>query len=159
MKVLALDLGNNTGWALYDDGVVLSGVWVHHTPSQARFEGGGIRFVRFLTNLRQIGRVDRIVLEEVRSHKRPQQRRENVGAAQVYGGYLATLAQYCETQEPPIPYEGISVGTIKKWATGKGNASKDLVVQRANEIIGHRDVVDDNEADAVVLLMLTVEAV
>ncbi len=42
------------------------------------------------------------------------------------------------------------VGTIKKHATGKGNAGKDLVIA-AMTALGHVPA-DDNEADALALL-------
>lgn len=46
--------------------------------------------------------------------------------------------------------EGIPVGTIKKHATGKGNASKDEMIE-AMKARGHSPA-DDNEADALALL-------
>jgi len=43
--ILALDLGTHTGWALRGrDGTVTSGT-THFTPQ--RFEGGGMRYLRF----------------------------------------------------------------------------------------------------------------
>ena len=42
------------------------------------------------------------------------------------------------------------MGTIKKHATGKGNASKEEVMKAMREL-GH-PVTDDNEADALALL-------
>jgi Holliday junction resolvasome RuvABC endonuclease subunit len=42
------------------------------------------------------------------------------------------------------------VGTIKKHATGKGNASKEEVIT-AMRAMGHA-VTDDNEADALAIL-------
>lgn len=44
---------------------------------------------------------------------------------------------------------------IKKWLTGKGNADKALMVSKAKEL-GYK-VTDDNQADAVALLLLTKE--
>ena len=53
--ILALDLGTHTGWALYQrDGTITSGT-EHFSPQ--RFEGGGMRFLRFKRWLNeQIGR-------------------------------------------------------------------------------------------------------
>ena len=43
--ILALDLGTHTGWALHQlDGTITSGT-EHFTPK--RFEGGGMRYLRF----------------------------------------------------------------------------------------------------------------
>jgi Holliday junction resolvasome RuvABC endonuclease subunit len=47
------------------------------------------------------------------------------------------------------------VGTIKKHATGKGNADKVAMVE-AMQLRGH-PVTDDNEADALALLYWALE--
>jgi Holliday junction resolvasome RuvABC endonuclease subunit len=54
-----------------------------------------------------------------------------------------------------LPYEGVSVGTIKKFATGNGNASK-LAMVAAMEGRGHKPH-DENEADALALLYWRLE--
>ena len=66
---------------------------------------------------------------------------------------MATLTAWCEHHQ--IPYGGVPVGTIKKHATGKGNASKDEMVA-AMRVLGHNPT-DDNEADALALLAWAVE--
>ena len=82
-----------------------------------------------------------VYFEEVRRHL-------GVDAAHVYGGLLATLTAWCERHQ--IPYQGVPVGTIKRHATGKGNAGKAEVIA-AMKALGH-PVTDDNEADALALL-------
>ena len=74
-------------------------------------------------------------------------------AAHAYGGFLATLTAWCEHHQ--IPYQGVPVGTIKKHATGKGNASKDEMVASIRSR-GHQPA-DDNEADALALLHWAIE--
>ena len=49
-----------------------------------------------------------------------------------------------------IPYQGVPVGTIKKHATGKGNAGKDDMIASVR-LRGHTPA-DDNEADALSLI-------
>ena len=71
-----------------------------------------------------------------------------VDAAHAYGGFMAHLTAWCEHHQ--IPYQGVPVGTIKKHATGKGNASKAEMIAAA-KARGH-DPVDDNHADALALL-------
>lgn len=104
-----------------------------------------LRFQRWLEELIAPGRsakvIDLIVFEEVRRHL-------GVDAAHAYGGFMAQLCCTCEKMK--IPYEGVPVGTIKRHATGKGNASKDLMIG-AMKALGHSPV-DDNEADALALL-------
>ena len=146
--ILALDLGTTTGWALrHPDGTVSSGT-ASFRPD--RFEGGGMRFLRFkrwLTEVRNTaGSIDAIYLEEVRRHA-------GTSAAQVYGGFLAHAAAWCEHHG--IPYQGVPVGTIKRHVTGKGNASKQAVIE-AVRARGFAPC-DDNEADAIALLLWAIE--
>lgn len=153
LVILALDLGTTTGWALRSaNGPVAHGFVSFKSQ---RFEGGGMRYLRFgrwladmlalsgsqtgsQANLTGIGA---IYFEEVRRHL-------GVDAAHVYGGLLATLTAWCEHHQ--IPYQGVPVGTIKRHATGKGNAGKAEVIA-AMKALGH-PVTDDNEADALALL-------
>lgn len=148
MTILALDLGIQTGWALTSrDGSITSG---SQSFKPQRFEGGGMRFLRFkrwLTDIKQCNDgIDRVVFEEVRRHV-------GVDAAHAYGGFMGQLTAWCEHHQ--IPYQGIPVGTIKKHATGKGNASKDEMVASVRAR-GHAPT-DDNEADAIALLYLARE--
>ena len=142
-NILALDLGTTTGWALRLADDSLNHGFVHFKPQ--RFEGGGMRYLRFkrwLSELRLLaGEIHGVYFEEVRRHL-------GVDAAHVYGGLLATLTTWCEHQH--IAYRGVPVGTIKRHATGRGHASKALVLD-AMRTLGH-PVTDANEADALALL-------
>lgn len=101
-----------------------------------------LRFKRWLTEIKQSADgIDAVYFEEVRRHL-------GVDAAHAYGGFMAHLTAWCEHHQ--IPYQGIPVGTIKKHATGKGNASKDEMIAAARNL-GHSPA-DDNEADALALL-------
>ena len=142
--VLALDLGTTTGWALRSqDGGITSGT-ISFKPS--RFEGGGMRYLRFRGWLTEMaGRasgISRIAFEEVRAHA-------GTDAAHLYGGFLAHLSAWCE--ERGVAYEGVPVGTIKRYATGKGNADKAAMIA-AVRARGFAPA-DDNEADAIALLL------
>ncbi len=141
--VLALDLGTHTGWALRSAGVLITSGTEHFRPH--RFEGGGMRYLRFKRWLTEVkstaGGIDEIYFEEVRRHLA-------TDAAHAYGGFLAVLTSWCEHHG--IAYQGVPVGTIKKYATGKGNADKDAMIEamRARGFAPE----DDNEADALALL-------
>ena len=122
--ILALDLGTTTGWALRShDGLITSGT-VSFRPG--RFDGGGMRYLRFtnwLTELDRLsGPIAAIWFEEVRRHA-------GTDAAHVFGGLLATLTTWAELRG--IPYSGVPVGTIKKHATGRGNAPKQDIIAAA----------------------------
>lgn len=154
MSILALDLGTTTGWAYtlsgshatQNESAVVSGTW---SLKPQRFEGGGMRFLRFREKLNELHRVSAlsvIYYEEVRAHK-------GTDAAHVYGGLMGMLTAWCE--ENKVPYAGVPVAHIKKWATGKGNAKKDEVIA-AVASFGYTPA-DDNEADAIALLLLKLQ--
>jgi Holliday junction resolvasome RuvABC endonuclease subunit len=141
--ILALDLGTTTGWAARVDGRVVSGV---SSFRPYRFEGGGMRYLRFrrwLTELNSsLGGIEEIAFEEVRRHL-------GVDAAHAYGGFMATMTAWAEHHE--TPYSGVPVGTIKKFITGKGNANKKAVIA-AIKARGFEPA-DDNEAYAIAILL------
>lgn len=147
-KALCLDLGTTTGWALgewrdYNNEphpIITSGT-MSFKPQ--RWEGGGMRYLRFVEWLKEIhmgSRIEGVFYEEVRRHL-------GVDAAHVYGGFMGHLTSFCESHD--IPYDGIPVGTIKKHITGRANANKRLVMI-AVEHLGYSPK-DDNEADAIAL--------
>jgi len=146
--VLALDLGTTTGWALRGyDSLITSGT-VSFKPS--RFDGGGMRYLRFQNWLSEMDRlagpIATIFFEEVRRHA-------GTDAAHVFGGLMAVLTAWAELRG--VPYQGVPVGTIKKSATGKGNASKSMMIEaaRARGFLPK----DDNEADAIAILLWALE--
>ena len=148
MTILAIDLGTTSGWACATKDTIVHGF---SSFKPGRFEGGGMRYLRFRQWLGELkgtlgGEIHAVYFEEVRRHL-------GVDAAHTYGGLLATLTAWCEHHQ--IPYQGVPVGTIKKHATGKGNASKDEVIA-AMRAKGH-PVTDDNEADALALLHFSLE--
>ena len=119
-----------------------SGVWRFES---GRYEGGGMRFLRFRRQLEEaldLVAPDAVVFEEVRRHL-------GTSAAHVYGGLLGILTATCE--ERGIPYRGVPVGTLKRHATGKGNADKDAMVAAAR-VRWEREPGDDDEADALLVL-------
>ena len=115
-----------------------------------RYDGGGMRCLRFPNWLTEIDRLSRpiaaIWFEEVRRYA-------GTDAAHVYGGLLATLTSWAETAG--VAYQGVPVGTIKRHATGKGNANKDAMMAAARA--RGFSPADDNEADAIALLLWATE--
>lgn len=144
--ILALDLGTKCGWAVAISGEgIIGGVKDFSTK---RNEGGGMRYLRFMRWLEFIkdDGITEIHFEEVRRHAGTQ-------AAHVYGGLMGTLTMWCE--ENKIPYSSVPVGTIKKIWTGKGNATKEMMIEEARR--RGFDVIDDNHADALALLHCVLE--
>lgn len=140
-RILALDLGNKTGFAVKIDGEINSGM---QDFSPRRWDGGGMRFLRFRRWLEEIHlstSFKEVYYEEVRRHR-------GTDAAHVYGGLQGVLTAWCE--ENKIPYEAIPVGTIKKWATGHGGCNKQAMIDAA--VAKGWEPADHNEADAQHLL-------
>jgi hypothetical protein len=119
--ILALDLGQTTGWAVRNADSVITHGTVQFRPG--RHEGGGMPFLRFRAWLQELDEavdgIDAVFFEEVHGHR-------GTAAAQIYGGFLAHLTAWAEMSK--VPYEGVPVGTIKRHITGKGNATKEDVI-------------------------------
>ncbi len=147
-SVLALDLGTTTGWAMQFAGGRIESGAVSFRPT--RYDGGGMRYLRFRGWLDCMATdatgLAAIYFEEVRRHL-------GTDAAHVYGGLLATLTSWCEQQG--IAYQGVPVSTIKRFITGKGNADKPAVMA-AVRARGFQPA-DDNEADAIAILLWSIE--
>jgi Holliday junction resolvasome RuvABC endonuclease subunit len=148
-KILALDLGTKTGWAIKSQNQITSGT-IEFKPS--RFEGGGMRYLRFQKWLEEINQltdgIDLVYFEEVRRHL-------GVDASHAYGGFLAYLTGWCEEKNPKIPYLGTPVKAIKKHITGNGNSKKEVVIEAVKKL-GFNPK-NDNEADALALLHLVMD--
>jgi len=138
--ILALDLGTTTGWAVH----TVSGQIAHGYASfkVGKNDGPGVRYRKFTDWLVSFPHKPQYVYYEgVVRHVGTQ-------AAHVYGGLQAILLTHCELSK--IIYKPVAVGTIKKHATGMGNAGKAEMIA-AMQSKGH-SVTDDNEADALAIL-------
>lgn len=138
MTILALDLGNKFGWATKQKTV--SSGWERLTKGKCH---PGKKFMLFHYWLQECTYNDITVIyyEDVVRHCS----RDN---ARAYCGYLAILQSY--THKHDIQCRGIGVKQIKKFWTGSGNASKDLMVAEAKR--RGFDITQDDEADALAIL-------
>lgn len=145
MLILAIDPGTNCGWCLREaSGRMTSGVW---DLAPKRHEGAGMRLIRLRTYLAEIAKAGlpaMVAYEEVRRHA-------GTTAAHVYGEIVGKIREWCEDNK--VPYVGVPVATVKRTATGKGNADKEAMIDaalrkwpRTNDCDFQR--YDDNEADA-----------
>jgi hypothetical protein len=83
-------------------------------------------------------------------------------SAELLGGFKIILCTWAE--ERKIPCQGYAIGTIKKYATGKGNAGKPAMIEAANKRFGcdldpegFESSGTDNIADAMHVCAMTVE--
>jgi hypothetical protein len=141
MKILSLDLATQTGWASYDNGNVDLGTADFKLK---RGESPGMRFLRCRSWLREmkqlLGDIDLIVYEQ------PHQRGGH--PTQVAMGLVAEVLSFAARAN--IETTTYHATSLKKWATGKGNAKKEQMVKEA-ESRGYI-VANDDEADAVLML-------
>jgi crossover junction endodeoxyribonuclease RuvC len=148
MKVLALDCGTHTGWAVGEDGRrVLSGVQVFDVK---RGESAGMRFLRFNAWLRELAQLAGpfdVVAFELAHHRG--------GAATELTVGMTTRAQEAAA-EWKCENVGVHTGTLKKRTTGSGAAKKPEMIEAARAR-WRVDPQDDNEADALCLLSLIFE--
>ncbi|GAG77260.1 unnamed protein product [marine sediment metagenome] len=147
-SILAFDLATKLGWAFAVlELPVVSGV---QNFSPNRWDGAGVRYLLFRAWLNDTflhdPLPDLVVYEEVPRHL-------GRAAAAVYHGFLAELQAWGEKNE--IPYKGVPIATIKKFATGKGNANKEAMMEAARAKGWSFE--DDNEADALWLLHVAID--
>jgi Holliday junction resolvasome RuvABC endonuclease subunit len=55
-------------------------------------------------------------------------------ASEFLGALKATVCTWCE--EYDVPCVGFGIGTIKKRATGRGNANKEAMIEACNKLFG-----------------------
>lgn len=140
-NILALDLGTKTGWAYSRHGLSCSNT-KKFTPRKK--DHPAYRWVAFKTWLSEMlasHDIQAVYYEKVMSHSATR-------AAHCYGAFEALLEVACYSRNCEL--FPVAVGTIKKFATGKGNAGKSEMMEKAR---GYGfDVEDDNHADAIHLL-------
>jgi len=140
--ILALDPGTITGWAMYEHGHWFTGTY---DLKPRRGDGAGMRFLRLWEKLDEFmlhHAISRVVYELPAGHYKS-------GAADdCIKGIVSHIQSWCERNK--VPCEGYSPAEIKKFATGKGNAKKEIVFAAAQE--RWPTISDHNEADARWLL-------
>jgi Holliday junction resolvasome RuvABC endonuclease subunit len=147
MNILALDCATKTGWCWVQGGIIKeSGVMDF---SKRRGESNGAMFLRFrrwLAGMMDDCMVNFIVYEQ--AHHRG-------GAATEIGVNLTGRVQEIAA-EGEIEFAAVHTSTLKKWATGAGNADKTKMITAAQKYLG-RPPLDDNEADAVLMGLMAWE--
>lgn len=105
-----------------------------------RGESKGMRFFNFRTWLaRMLKRIPKLIVIYEQSHHR------GGPATDVGVGMTTRIQEECELFD--VEYTPIHSAMLKKFATGKGNAPKERMLQLAREKWGDL-IEDDNEADA-----------
>ena len=139
-NILALDIATKTGWRTKTS----SGVW---DLKPNRGESEGMRVVRFKSKVKEL-----ILLENINlvAYERPAGMHKS--SIMVASEMVGVLKDLCI--EMNVELSCYSASEIKKFATGKGNARKELMIDYA--IKKGFNPKDDNEADAIHLYNLVV---
>jgi len=140
IKILAIDPASILGWALSR---TTYGTWDLKTRKD---ESMGMKLIRLNAKLNEIHSgypLDLVVYE------RPGGMHTNPIIHQ--SKLIGKIEEWCELNK--VEYRGYSSKEIKKFATGKGNAGKPLMISAACLKLGYPGT-DDNEADALWLLKL-----
>lgn len=172
LGILALDLATSTGWALRDrNGVVTSGV---QTFDLRRGESAGMRFLRCQRWLHEVladpmatsmslGLKSNTIhrdgcLVDVVAFERAHHR--GGSATEVGVGLMTSMMSVAAAFK--VETMPVHTATLKKFATGKGNAGKDDMVKAAvrfwgdKHLAGRREPGDD-EADALCVLAWAID--
>jgi len=159
LPILALDLATKTGWALRDrTGAIASGV---QEFALKRGESNGMRFLRFRKWLREmlaLGELGQSFSETTPGLIAFEQAHHRGGhATQLCVGLMTDVL--AEAARESLEHMSIHTGALKKWATGKGNSGKPIMIARAEELYPDVEIIDDNHADALLLLSYSLEEV
>ena len=166
---LGLDLATNCGYAYA----------VHRTPAAwefnpwqmgvwdlaaGRYDTGGIIFLKLRRFLYEVNPalvfyedVKYTPAEAITKFNAAQALARAATSAELIGALKMTLVAWCTDHK--VDCTGVPIGTIKKLATGKGNANKELVIEACNQTFGtnfdptaYKTTGADNVADAAWVL-------
>lgn len=146
IDILALDLGTSTGYAYNRGEEFACGTWTLGTAKEIRQWGRerltrtkDPRIERLCENITALGEFDVIVTEDV-------QFASSVYQVQLWASLRAAV-WLCGTAKR---FEAVAVGTLKKFATGAGNADKDQMslALRSTYPSIWKHALDDNAIDA-----------
>lgn len=132
-NILALDIATKTGWKTR----TASGVW---DLKVNRGESESMRVVRFRAKVKELIELENI---DLIAYERAAGRYKS--SIIVESEMIGVLKLLCN--EFNIDLACYSATEIKKFATGKGNAKKEAMIEAAKEL-GYNPK-DDNEADAI----------
>lgn len=155
MNILGLDLGTTTGWACSSNGEITLGSWKLATPKEITAQrrigddrNADIRIPRLflhIANKVYIRQIDAIVFEDVKFIKTTMQ------------GQLWAAFRSCIWLQPKPEKLAVPVQTLKKFATGWHNATKEQMIEAAFKhhptLCENVKKFDDNMADALHCLL------
>ena len=146
MTLLALDLGSSCGFAIFKNGEYITETKKLQTTYKEKFGARFLEFRNWLLDVIEKHQIQSVYFERVFGHL-------GTEAAHCFGGFMYTLASVCLQKN--IPCTGFTVQAIKKFMTGKGNATKEEIIAVAKS--KGFDPKTDDEADAIAIMLLALE--
>lgn len=134
-NVLALDIATHTGYYSIHG----SGTWDFTESMRRNNNKQHAAFRNTLIEFIKSNNIKVIVAEDVSVNNHFTDTRK-------LSEFRGILMEICDTLDLPEPIF-INPKTIKKWATGNGNADKKMMIEFC-KLRWHTSPVDDNEADA-----------
>jgi len=169
MKILALDLGTTTGWAIRDTGGTLHTSSVRLASEKQLSEQRKIRGDRrgdmriralweFIEDMEESIGFDAIVFEDVQFVR-------STAQAHLWASFRTTVWLYAYLHEKTV--ECLATGKLKIFATGAGSATKEMMAawltkshpetvrfyDGALRLVDTDAILDDNAVDAAHLLL------
>lgn len=148
MNILALDIGTKMGFAYNQGGNFQCGTWVLATPKEIKIAGqsrmsrrNDPRIKKLCEILSGLPGFDVVVFEDVMFSSYTLQ-------VQLWSSLRATVNLCAKTKH----FECVPVSTLKKFATGFGNATKEMMrgaLERSPDFWRENMPKDDNGVDAV----------
>ena len=157
MNILALDLGSKSGWAYLKDGQLESGV---QTFDVKRGESPGMRYLRFNEWMDEVlrhriyepSKIVHVLLPKPTLVVYEQTHQRGGAATEVAAGFATRVQEFCARFPTLLEHAAVHSRTLKKWATGKGNCGKPEMIAAARKRYPGIEIIDDNHADALLLL-------
>lgn len=142
ITIMALDLGRQTGWAVLQNEIITLGT--EKFPN-VRGESPGMLYLRFGGWLEKM---HDIMMKKLAMVIYEQAHHRGGAATQVGVGLQTKVMEFCAKYE--IECMTVHTGTLKKFSTGSGAASKESMIA-ATRAKGYSPANDD-EADAFLML-------
>lgn len=174
--VLGLDLGTNCGYSyayVKDKELIVPEKLNMHIGqwdlSAGPYDSGALRFVR-LRQFLSVLKPDLVAFEDVRYTPSEKLTKFNMHAilaraatsCEFFGALKATVSSWAE--ENGVSCGSFPIGTIKRRATGKGNANKSDMIKACNEMFrtefdseNYETAGYDNAADSAFVCLLALE--
>lgn len=134
MKIVALDPAGITGYCTNSS----SGIW---DCKPKPYQSTGIKFLTLQKRLKEVLESEGI---DLIAYEKPSG--QHFTGVRSHANFEGAILTFCESNN--LDYKNYTASEIKKFATGKGNAGKPLMVSSAEEKY-KIEVLDDNHADAL----------